>query len=290
VESIQIYFRETKDLVEDKLRRHLARAEPLLKGLQESINYSLFSGGKRIRPTFCCLVGELFHVPREKLLSLACALEMIHTASLIMDDLPYMDSASMRRGQPANHLVFGQDVAALASIGLLAKAFQVIANDPLLPGEAKVRVISRLSAVVGIEGMAGGQFADLRCCHGSMEYPILEYVHLHKTASLFIASGAVAAMVGNAAENELQAVEEYAKNIGLAFQIIDDLHDLKEEAQEPGKSAGKGKGNFAELFGRGKALQIAQEYTNRAIEAVQILGHRKDTLIAFGNMLLTRSF
>jgi len=290
MEDIQIYFQETKNIVEAKMRELLANEEPLLKVLHESMRYSLFSGGKRIRPTFCFMVGELFDVPREKLVSLACALEMIHTASLIIDDLPYMDNASVRRGKPANHLIFGQDVAVLASIGLLAKAFQVIANDSLLSSDTRVRVISRLSAVVGIEGMAGGQFADLKYSHGSMEYSILEYVHLHKTASLFIASGSTAAMVGNAAENELRAVEEYARTIGFAFQIIDDLLDLTEETEESGNSAGQDKGNFAKLFGREKSTQRAREYTNRALEAIQIFDEKNQKLIAFGNMLLSRNF
>ena len=126
MEKTLAYFQEKKDLVDENLKQYLINDEALLNVLLESINYTLFSGGKRIRPLFCFLVGELFDVPQEKLISLACSLEMIHTASLIMDDLPHMDNADKRRGKAANHLIYGQDVAALATFGLLTKAYEIV--------------------------------------------------------------------------------------------------------------------------------------------------------------------
>ena len=236
MEEILVYFYETKNLVDAKLEEYMSNSEPLLKGLQESINYTLYSGGKRVRPLFCFIAGELFEVPRERLISLACALEMIHTASLIMDDLPHMDDAKIRRGKPANHLIYGQDVAALASIGLLTKAYEVVLNDPGVPEDKKARVVRKLANVVGINGMVGGQFVDLKFSGKSMEYSTLEYIHTHKTASLFVASGSTAAIIGDATEDEIQALETYAKNLGFAFQVLDDLLDATGNVEDVGKS------------------------------------------------------
>jgi geranylgeranyl diphosphate synthase type II len=178
MEQIQAYFKEKADFINAELKSFMANEEPLLEGLQESVNYTLFSGGKRIRPLFCIMVGELLNVSREKLISLACSLEMIHTASLIMDDLPHMDDAQVRRGKPANHMVYGQDVAALASIGLLTRAYEVVLNDPILPDDKKTQIVSKLANAVGINGMVGGQFVDLKFSDESMEYSTLEYIHI----------------------------------------------------------------------------------------------------------------
>ncbi len=288
MEDILVYFHETKNFIDGKLEQYMAHEEPLLKGLQESVNYTLYSGGKRIRPLFCFIVGELFDVPREKLISLACALEMIHTASLIMDDLPHMDDAKIRRGKLANHLVYGQDVAALASIGLLTRAYEVVLNDPELPDGKKAQVVSKLANVVGINGMVGGQFVDLKFTDESMEYSTLEYIHTHKTASLFAASGTTTAIVGNAKEEEIRALEEYAKNLGFAFQILDDLLDTVGKIEEVGKSLQNDTGNFVALYGIEKSEQLVKEYTNKALEAIKIFDGKNEKLIALGQMLLKR--
>ena len=288
MEQIIAYFHETKNFVDEKLEKYMANEEPLLKVLQESINYTLYSGGKRVRPLFCFIVGELFDVPREKLVSLACALEMIHTASLIMDDLPHMDDAKLRRGKPANHLVYGQDVAALASIGLLTRAYEVVLNDPELPDEKKTQVVNKLANVVGINGLVGGQFVDLKFSNESMEHSTLQYIHTHKTASLFVASGSTAAIIGNATEEEIQALETYAKNLGFSFQISDDLLDSTGKIEEVGKSLQNDKGNFVTLNGIEKSKQLVQEYTRMALDAIKIFDGKNDKLIALGQMLLKR--
>jgi len=288
MEQILDYFRETKDCIEAKLEQYMTTEEPFLKVLQESINYTLYSGGKRIRPLFCFIVGELFDVPREKLFSLACALEMIHTASLIMDDLPHMDDARIRRGKPANHLIYGQDVAALASIGLLTRAYEVVLNDAELPDDKKTQVVRKLAHVVGIDEMVGGQFVDLKFSGESMEYSTLEYIHAHKTASLFVASGTTAAIIGDAKDDEIDALETYAKNLGFAFQILDDLLDSTGKIEEVGKSLKNDKGNFVALYGVEKSKQLLQEFTNNAIEAIKIFEGKNDKLIALGQILLKR--
>lgn len=286
MEQMLAYFHENKNFIDGKLEQYMANEEPLLKVLQDSVNYTLFSCSKRIRPLFCFIVGELFDVPRERLVSLACAVEMIHTASLIMDDLPHMDDAQMRKGKPANHLVYGQDVSALASIGLLTKAYEVVLKDPGLPDDKKTRVVSILANAVGINGMVGGQFVDLKFSNESMKYETLEFIHTYKTASLFVASGSTAGIIGNARDEEIQAVENYAKNLGFAFQIQDDLVDSVGKTEDAGKSLRKDKGNFIKLYGIEKSKQLAQEYADNAIEAIKIFDGKGDKLIALAHMLL----
>ena len=286
--DILSYFKETKDYFEEKLVTYATTTEPLLGVLQESINYSLYSGGKRIRPLFAFAAGELFDVSREKLTTLACALEMIHTASLIMDDLPHMDDATMRRGKPANHVVYGQDVAALASIGLLTRAYEIILADVALPDDKKTKVVRRLANVVGIDGLVGGQCVDLKFANQSIDYPTLDYIHNHKTAALFVASGSNAAIIGDATIEQIASLEKYASNLGFAFQILDDLLDATGSEEEVGKSLHKDKGNFVGFFGVGKCRELVEEYTNGAIKAIHIFDGKNEKLIALAQMLLKR--
>ena len=281
-------FYEITGFVDPKLKDYLQSEEPRLQVLLESINYSLHSGGKRIRPLFCFIVGELFGVPKEKLVSLACALEMIHTASLIMDDLPHMDNAAMRRGKPANHMVYGQDVATLASIALLTKAYEIVLSDPVLPDSKKVVVVGKLANVVGIHGLVGGQFVDLKFANQSMEYSTLDYIHNHKTAALFVASGSAAAVIGDATVEQIAALEEYASNLGFAFQILDDLLDATGNEEEVGKPLQKDKGNFLVFYGAEKCRELVESYTTRAIDAIKIFDGRNNNLITLGQMLLKR--
>lgn len=288
MENVLRSFKEAKDYFEEKLVAYATTKEPLLGVLQESINYSLYSGGKRIRPLFAFTVGELFGVSREKLTTLACALEMIHTASLIMDDLPHMDDATMRRGKPANHVVYGQDVAALASIGLLTRAYEIVLADPELPDDKKAKVVQRLANVVGIGGLVGGQFVDLKFANQEMEYSTLDYIHNHKTAALFVASGSTAATICDATGEQVEALEEYASNLGFAFQILDDLLDATGTEEEVGKSLQKDKGNFVAFYGAEKCRDLVEQYTNGAIRAIHIFDGKNDKLIVLAQLLLKR--
>lgn len=288
MEDMMAYLKDAKAYVDSQLGNYMNSGKPYLDGLRESINYTLFSGGKRIRPIFCFIVGELFDVPREKLSSLACALEMIHTASLIMDDLPHMDSARMRRSKPANHLVYGQDVASLASVALLTRAYEVVMADDGLEAPTKVEVVRHLVDTVGMNGMVGGQFVDLKFSGPDMGHDTLDYIHIHKTASLFIATGLTAAVVGNASEAQMQAIDSYAKNLGFAFQVLDDLMDLQSSSEEAGKSTQIDRGSFARLYGAEKSRQVIQEHTDKALESVNIFGEKSTKLNFLGHILLKR--
>ncbi len=289
MDNILAFLNESKNLVETKLRKYLENGEPLLNILHESVEYSLYSGGKRIRPVFCFLVGDLFGVGREKLTSIACAVEMIHTASLSMDDLPHMDGAKMRRGKPANHVVYGQDVAALASIGLLTRAYEIVLNDPLLPDSRKSQVVGELAKTVGINGMVGGQFVDLKFSRENMEYPTLEYIHNHKTASLFVATGMSAAIVSGAKDREKDAIERYARCLGFAFQVMDDLIDMSSTEEVAGKDLKKDKGNFVKVFGEKRSYEIIQEYAQKAGEALSIFAGKEENLLFLRDLILLKA-
>ncbi len=288
MEKILAYFKEKKEAIDSNLKQYLKNDEPLLDVLFESTNYTLFSGGKRIRPLFCFLIGELFDVHEEKLNSFACSLEMIHTASLIMDDLPHMDNAEKRRGKVANHAVYGQDVAALATIGLLTKAYEIVLKDPLLPDDKKVLAVTQLANSVGMGGMVGGQFVDLKFSNASMEYSTLEYIHNHKTASLFVATASASAIICDATKQETKAIESYAKNLGFAFQVFDDLINSFGNEEEAGKSLKSDNGNFAILYGKEKSNQIIKECTDQALEAIKTFEGKNEKLVALSQILLNR--
>ncbi len=287
-EQIMADFGRMKGYVDESLADFVSNGEPLLDVLVESVNYTLFSGGKRVRPIFCFIVGEMFDVPMERLKAAACALEMIHTASLIMDDLPHMDNAATRRGKPANHVVYGQDVAALASIGLLTKAYEVVMADGALSDVKKVAVVRKLANVVGLRGLVGGQFVDLKFGRGAFDQSAIEFIHTHKTASLFVASGTVAAIIGDADAAQIEALASYANYLGFAFQILDDLLDAEGNETEVGKTLHCDKSNYVILHGVDASKKRLEEYTDKALDAVAPFGSKNAKLVALCQMLLQR--
>ena len=260
----------------------------LLKRLNEAMCYSLFPGGKRIRPLFCYLSGDLFGVDDNKLLPMACAVEMIHVASLILDDLPLMDDSSERRGRASNHVVYGENVACLAAIGLIMKAYEIIAGDQYLQNEEKSAVISRLAKTSGVAGMVGGQYADLTCMPEQMDVNMVEYIHMHKTSSLFMVAGSIAAIVGNASEKENRAMEDYALHIGYAFQIQDDILDSGNEDMPTAKSDDEGI-NFVKMFGLSKAREMLVESTTKAMDSIAMFGEKNGKLIKLADLLMQRT-
>jgi geranylgeranyl diphosphate synthase type II len=205
-----------------------------------------------------------------------------------MDDLPHMDDGKIRRGKKANHLVHGQDVAALASIGLLTRAYQVVLTDPLLPDDQKNRVTSRLLHAVGLEGMVGGQFTDLKFSDKSMEQSTLRFIHTNKTASLFVAAGAAAAIVGGASVEQISAIETYAFNLGFAFQVLDDILDFEGDVEDVHKTIRNDRGNFVTLYGVEKSKELVRRHTNDAVDALRIFEEKSEKLTALAQILLKR--
>jgi geranylgeranyl diphosphate synthase type II len=287
LEALQKKQMQIKKIVDDKIVNFFGDDNPLLEGLTKSIQYSIL-GGKRVRSVFMFLIGEIFDLSLEKLLSSACAVEMIHASSLIMDDLPYMDNAELRRGKPANHIIFGQDVALCASIALISKAMEIVASDGNLSDFEKNSVVEILSRSFGTAGLAGGQFVDLKLKRKNVDLAVLEFINRRKTAALFSAAGEISAKLGGAEAMGKKNIVEYANYLGFTFQIIDDILDLKGDDKIVGKDLNKDKMNFAKLVGIKEAEKHAEIYMKKATDAINFYKIKNEKLLAFGKYLLHR--
>jgi geranylgeranyl diphosphate synthase type II len=246
------------------------------------MRYTLMAPGKRVRPILTLLCGEIFGAPAQALIHAGCAVEMVHASSLILDDLPCMDDATLRRGRPANHREFGESTALLAALGLLNGAFAVLAELPSqgVAPAVTAAAIRALAAAIGSDGIIAGQVVDLEAAEGAADLETLEYIHSHKTGRLFIASAELGAILGRARSRELQALTRFAKNLGLAFQITDDLLDAVSDADTLGKDVRKDKGRttFATLCGADGARRLADELIGHALDALTPLGRRGQSL------------
>ena len=273
----------------------LERGDPL-DPLPPAVWEALVSPGKRVRPGLVFLTGELFGAPRARLLDPACAVEMIHAASLALDDLPSMDDALLRRGRAAIHVTHGEDIAILAAVTLLTRAFGVLADTGLRAARDSAAVssthvldlVSRLAEASGLAGLASGQALDLRTGEGEASFDRLETIHSRKTGALFVASAEFGAVLGGAREKELAAVRSYAKNVGLAFQIVDDLLE-KAPAAQTGKEARRAPApSFIRHVGREGARRLVEELTEHAVEAATTFGSRGHLLADFARALRDR--
>jgi geranylgeranyl diphosphate synthase type II len=249
--------------------------------LHESMRYSLLAGGKRIRPVLTIQVATDLGATEEAALDAACAVEMVHAASLILDDLPCMDDASLRRGQAANHLVFGEDTAILAATALLNRAFGVIAECDLLPAQTRLDLSRLLSDSVGSNGIIAGQFCDLqiRQGHGDDVAGLTE-MYGQKTGALFVAALEAGALVAGVDDDWVQAVREYGVNLGLAFQLLDDLLDTFGSREDIGKDTGQddGKSTLASRLGAHGTRQEVHRYVESAASALEPLGRSGNQL------------
>lgn len=216
------YLSSRKKIVDKAVLSHVPFSQKYTKVLLDAVKYSLMSGGKRIRPVLVLAVSEAVSNSQKKALPLAVAIEMIHTYTLIHDDLPAMDDDDLRRGKPTCHKVYGEDVAILAGDMLNTLAFQIIADNYK---EKAALLVSQLASALGINGVVGGQMADLRSVGRNIDTAELDFITTHKTADLFVASARCAGIVAGASKNELTALTKYALHLGLAFQIIDDILD-----------------------------------------------------------------
>jgi len=261
--------------------------------IYNAMRHTLFAGGKRLRPIIALTVGEMLNGINEQLLPSACAIELIHTASLILDDLPCMDNAELRRGKPTCHKVFGEHLAILASFALFNRAYGLIAQVPddiNINPNLYLQVIREIASVVGIQGMIGGQALDLQSVGESIDFDTLEYIHSHKTGTLFIGVVRLGAILSNASADELEAITIYAKNLGLAFQIVDDLLDVQSEENKLGKDIKQDtqKTTFVEFCGVEESKLLAQELINYAQEALAPFGERAIILKALAQYVVAR--
>jgi geranylgeranyl diphosphate synthase, type II len=283
------YLHERAMLVERALAECVAAPAGPAGRLFEAMRYSLLAGGKRLRPVLALAACEAVGGELAAALGLACAIEMIHTYSLVHDDLPCMDDDDLRRGRPTNHKVFGEAIATLAGDGLLTDAFRVLASaasvgPPRSPrlAQALLETIAELAEAAGSAGMVGGQVIDLLGEGQAMELEQLEYLHRRKTGALFVAAVCGGARLGGATPAQVASLREYAQALGLAFQVIDDLLDVESSTETMGKRTNKdearGKATYPSLIGVERSRKLARDLVARAQGALTGFDHRADPL------------
>ena len=277
------YVKEKNAAIEQALSDSVPTIYP--ERLHESMRYSLLAGGKRIRPCLAIAACEMVGGKQEVVMPTACALEMIHTMSLIHDDLPMMDNDDFRRGVPTNHKVYGEEMAILAGDALLSHAFEYIARETKgVEAEKILRVIADVGKCVGSEGLVGGQVVDIESEGLAMEgKPVsletLKYIHAHKTGALLETAVVSGAILGGGTEEDIERLGKYAYDIGLAFQVVDDILDCTATSEELGKTAGKdvavGKATYPSLLGLEESQRIADELIKSAKEQLSVYDQKK---------------
>ncbi len=268
-----------------RLERELARELPPRAGrapaLSSAIEEAVLSPGKRLRPLVAIAAGEIVRAPAAASLAVAVAVEFLHAASLVLDDLPSMDDARRRRGKPALHLVHGVATAELASVALVARAFEVVSEAPETPARMRARIVGELSRAIGAEGCCAGQAADLAADPSALALEDLEAIHSRKTGALFVAAVRGGALSGGAGEETLEALTLFARNLGLAFQITDDMLDVSGDPERMGKDTRRDahRANFATLFGTASSRKLVEELLESAVASLSPLG-RKGAVLA----------
>nr|QBP34365.1 plastid geranylgeranyl diphosphate synthase [Ulva prolifera] len=264
--DFQKYVMATAEKVNVALDAAVPMAYP--ETVHESIRYSLLAGGKRVRPMLCLASCDMLGGEESVAMPSACAMEMIHTMSLIHDDMPCMDNDSLRRGQPTNHVKYGDDIALLAGDALLAYSFEHIARETKATPEQIVRVIAEVGRAVGSIGLVGGQVVDIKSEGKKVPLETLEWIHVHKTAVLLEASVVTGAIVAGASDDDVERVRQYGRNIGLCFQVVDDILDVTQSSETLGKTAGKDldseKSTYPALLGLDESRKIAQRLNEEA--------------------------
>lgn len=293
--DLKAYLAEQRSRIDSALTQWI----PLLDGpaakVTEAMRYSLLAGGKRVRPILLLSAAEAVGDPGTKLLPAACALECIHTYSLIHDDLPAMDDDDLRRGRPTCHKVFGEAIAILAGDGLLTYAFELLAHptvrrslDPGLQNEA----IFLLARAAGVSGMVGGQTADVLREGKTVDEETLAYIHRHKTGALIQASVEIGGLLGGGDQSQVRALMAYGSALGLAFQVVDDLLDVEGDVARMGKPVGsdlrREKATYPALYGLEETRKQARRLLHEALSALEPLDHRSDPLRAIARYVVDR--
>ena len=295
--EIKSYLSHQRLLVDETLASLLPPPDNALAPHFAALNYSLTAGGKRVRPILCLATAEaLGHAIPPRLMPLVCALECIHTYSLIHDDLPAMDDDALRRGKPTNHMIYGEAGAILAGDGLLTFAFELLSRpelaDLLLPTE-QLRIIQLVAQAIGSQGMVGGQALDMAAEEQAISLPALQMIHRCKTGALITASVQTGAILGRASEAQFQALTAYGNHIGLAFQIVDDLLDVLGTTEQLGKASGAdakhSKATYPAFFGVEETRGKARETVQAAIECLSIFDQAADPLRELARYIYSRT-
>jgi len=293
--SLPAYLERQRKLIDNALGVYFSEEEAEYKTICAAARYSLLAGGKRIRPVLCLAAAEAFGAKAEDVLPAACALEMIHTYSLIHDDLPEMDNDDYRRGKLTSHKVFGPDMAVLAGDALLTEAFQLLTERkkmPKTPPERLLTVACEISAAAGYRGMVGGQALDVRAGGKKGNLESLCAIHRHKTGALLRVSLRTGAILAGADNGALAALSAYGERIGLAFQIADDILNIEGDSELMGKKTGSdaalGKVTFPQLLGIDVSRARAAELVREAISLIDGFGDRATPLKAIAKYILDR--
>jgi geranylgeranyl diphosphate synthase, type II len=286
------FFEADRAAVEELLRMLLPPEGTPPPSIHRAMRYSVFAGGKRIRPILCLEAARMFTDDVAGALHAGCALEFIHTYSLIHDDLPALDNDDFRRGKPTCHKAFTEAIAILAGDALLTLAFQKLGDAPLEPTQ-RVRIISEVAAAAGtVHGMVGGQVADVEAEGKPVDEKTLEYIHRSKTAALIRGSIVAGAIAGGASDDDIEQLRQFGESIGWSYQILDDILDVEESSAALGKTAGKDqaqqKATYPSLYGLAKSKQIAADLKTRALEALERYGERASRLRLLAEFLVAR--
>lgn len=285
---------EIKRVVDEYLEEYFDGKGTYEKTIYESMRYSLVNGGKRIRPILAVLCSELFSDEVDKVLPAACAVEMIHTYSLIHDDLPAMDDDDIRRGKPTNHKVYGEAMAILAGDGLLNEAFNIMTCESLKHGESHLKAMKVLGDASGANGMVGGQVVDIQSENCDIDFEQLKFIHAKKTGALLRASIIVGAIIGGATKEELEILSDFGCKIGLAFQIIDDILDVEGDEEKVGKNlrtdSQNDKNTYTKFFSVDKCRKIAADLTEECYSLLDKIPQNTKELREITSFLLDRDY
>jgi geranylgeranyl diphosphate synthase type II len=290
--KLPAFLEEDRIAVDEALDRLLPPETTTPETIHRAMRYSVMAGGKRIRPALCIETASLFDADRRAAIEVGCALEFIHTYSLIHDDLPALDNDDLRRGKPTCHKQFGEAMAILAGDGLLTLAFETLSKAPI-PAERLVRVIREISSGAGtVNGMVGGQVADVEAEGKPVDAATLEYIHRSKTAALIRASATAGALAGNACEDDIARIRRFGEKIGWAFQVVDDILDVEESSAALGKTAGKDekqqKATYPALYGLEKSKETADRLCAEAMAELSPYGARAEHVRELAQFLTAR--
>ncbi len=296
MEPLEAYLHQQQQRVEKALDQWLPELDKYPQGLMDAMRYSVFAGGKRLRPILVLAAAETVGGDSESTLPAACALECIHTYSMIHDDLPAMDDDDYRRGKPTNHVIYGEAMAILAGDALLTHAFEILSGPELaaqFPADTLLQMSRAMAHAAGSFGMIGGQVVDIISEGQEVDLPVVEYIHKHKTAALIESALTVGGLLGGGSPEDVEALRTFGHQVGWAFQITDDILDVVSNAETLGKAVGRdaelAKATYPAVLGVEPSRQRAKALVQQGIETIDRFGDRAERLRQIAHYIVSRN-